>query len=122
MTKKILFVDDHLDMIEMLTYRLIHEGYDVISCSDGITAYDLYVKEKPDLIILDVMLPGLNGYEVCRKIRREDNDNSTPILMLTAKDDDGDRIVGRVIGANIYMNKPFESDRLLYNIRRLLED
>ena len=80
-----------------------------------------YQKEKPDLILLDLMLPELNGHEVCRKIRRTDNDEKTPIIMITAKTDTVDRIRGRVIGAEKYFTKPFEMEVLLDEIKTLLK-
>jgi len=119
--KKILIVEDEPDMSKMLQLEMQHEHYDIVCAYDGEEAYDKYLSEKPDLIILDIMIPKLNGYEVCRRIRRENEDKNTPILMLTAKTEDVDRIVGRVIGAEKYLTKPFDRQNLIKEVKKLLE-
>ena len=91
MAEKILVVDDEISLQETLTYNLKKEGYLVEVAGDGITALELFRKSKPDLVILDVMLPGMDGFEICRTLRQESN---TPVLMLTARDDEIDRVVG----------------------------
>ena len=113
---KILVVEDDADISGILKKRLEKRRYVVISASDGYEALYKYVKERPGLIILDVMLPNLNGYEVCREIRREMGDNITPIIMMTARRGDYDRIRGRVVGATKYFTKPFEVEKLLTEI------
>lgn len=118
--KKILVVEDETVMANLLKVELTASGYDVICAGDGESGFAQYESEKPDLIILDIMLPKLNGYEVCRKIRREKEDNDTPIIMLTAKSSDVDRVVGGVIGAHKYIPKPFEAEHLLREIDTLL--
>jgi len=119
--KKILVVEDETGMAKLLTLELTQNGYDVVCACDGEDGFAKYKMERPDLIILDIMLPKLNGYEVCRKIRREEEDNDTPILMLTAKKEDVDRIVGGVVGAQKYLTKPFDAEHLLSEIKELLD-
>jgi len=119
--EKILIVEDDADLSMLLGMRLKKAGYSVISAGDGQEGLSQYKEEKPDLIVLDIMLPKLNGYEVCREIRRKHNDENIPIIMLTAKVDDFDRIKGRVIGANKYMTKPFRGEDLLAEIVKQLE-
>jgi len=121
MPKKILIAEDEPDMCKMLALEMRHEHYDVVCAFDGEEAYKKYLSEKPDLIILDIMMPKLNGYEVCRKIRRENGDEATLVLMLTAKKEDADRIIGKVIGAEQYLTKPFDRKQLMEEIRNLLE-
>jgi CheY-like chemotaxis protein len=118
--KKILVVEDEIDMANLLRVELNQNGYDVVCAHDGEDGFSKYLSERPDLIILDIMLPKLNGYEVCRKIRREQDDSHTPIIMLTAKKGDVDKIVGGVMGAQRYMTKPFEAEHLLNEIKELL--
>ena len=91
MAEKILVVDDEISLQETLTYKLQKEGYQVEVAGDGLTALELARSINPDLIILDVMLPGMDGFEVCRTLRQETN---IPVLMLTARDDEIDRVVG----------------------------
>lgn len=118
--KKILIIEDEEDMVDMLTMELEHRQYEVISATDGETGFTKYLTEWPDLIILDVMLPQLNGYEVCRKIRRERKDSTTPIIMLTAKAGEADKIVGGVVGAEKYITKPFDAEELIKEIEKFL--
>lgn len=118
--KKILVVEDETSMAQLLSIELEASGYDVVCANDGESGFEKYMAERPDLIILDIMLPKLNGYEVCQKIRREQNDGDTPIIMLTAKKGDADRIVGGVVGAQRYLTKPFDAEFLLGEIKTLL--
>jgi DNA-binding response OmpR family regulator len=118
--KKILIVEDEQNLVTLLKLELTHENYHVVSAADGEEGLKKYVLEKPHLIILDIGLPKLNGYEVCRKIRTEKKDEFTPILMLTARNGDVDRIVGRVIGAQKYITKPFLIEYLLQEVSILL--
>jgi CheY-like chemotaxis protein len=118
--KKILIVEDETSMSQLLSIELEASGYDVVCAHDGESGFEKYMAERPDLIILDIMLPKLNGYEVCQKIRREQDDNDTPIIMLTAKKGDADRIVGGVVGAQRYLTKPFDAEFLLGEIKALL--
>jgi two-component system OmpR family response regulator len=114
---KVLIVEDDANLLETLKYNLRKEGYDVVTASDGEQAIEVARREKPDLLILDIMLPKLNGFEVCRILRQE---MIVPILMLTAKADETDKIVGLEIGADDYMTKPFSIRELLARVRAML--
>jgi DNA-binding response OmpR family regulator len=117
MAEKILVVDDEISLQETLAYNLKREGYLVDVAGDGPAALDLARQSKPDLIILDIMLPGLDGFEVCRILRKE---MSTPVLMLTARDDEIDRVVGLEVGADDYLAKPFSMRELIARVKALL--
>lgn len=117
MAEKILLVEDELTLQETLSYNLKHQGFEVSSCTDGMEAIKKALEIKPDLIILDVMLPGADGFEVCREIRKT---MSMPILMLTARTDEIDRVVGLEVGADDYLIKPFSMRELLARIKALL--
>jgi two-component system OmpR family response regulator len=117
MAGKIFIVEDDINLLEAVKYNLRKEGYGVITASDGEQALEVARKEKPDLIILDIMLPKMNGFEVCRILRKE---MTVPILMLTAKADETDKIVGLEIGADDYMTKPFSMRELLARVRAML--
>ena len=117
MSEKILVVDDEISLQETLAYNLKKQGYDVETVSDGAEALELAREIKPDLIILDVMLPGLDGFEVCRILRQE---MSTPVLMLTARDDEIDRVVGLEVGADDYLAKPFSMRELIARVKAML--
>jgi DNA-binding response OmpR family regulator len=113
----ILVVEDDLTLLETLEYSLAAEGYEVISAADGLTALEVAREEQPDLVVLDLMLPRLDGFEVCRILRRE---TSVPILMLTARTDEVDRVVGLEVGADDYLTKPFSMRELLARVKALL--
>jgi DNA-binding response OmpR family regulator len=117
MTEKILVVDDEVSLQETLTYKLQKEGYEVFVAGDGLKALELARSTNPDLVILDVMLPGMDGFEVCRTLRQETN---TPVLMLTARDDEIDRVVGLEVGADDYLPKPFSMRELIARVKALL--
>ena len=114
---KILVVEDDKTLLDILRYNLTKEGYQVVVAADGVQALEVARSQKPELIVLDIMLPELNGYEVCRILRK---DMTVPILMLTAKDNEVDKIVGLEIGADDYMTKPFSMRELLARIRAML--
>ena len=117
MEKHILLVEDDFDLAELTASYLISNGYQVEIVEDGISAVDKILQQQPDLVILDLMLPGLDGLEVCQKVRPEfDN----PILMLTARSDNIDEILGLEIGADDYLGKPVEPRLLLAHIKALL--
>lgn len=119
--KKILLIEDEQDIVVTMEYMLKEKGYEVCAAYDGEEGLRKAIQCRPDLIILDLKLPKLPGEEVCRRIRkREDAAANTPIIMVTAKDLDVDRVIGRVIGANYYITKPFEMDNLLNKIKSLL--
>lgn len=117
MADKILVVDDEVSLQEALTYSLEKEGYIVAVAGDGITALEIARANPPDLVILDIMLPGIDGFEVCRRLRQESN---MPVLMLTARDDEIDRVVGLEVGADDYLPKPFSMRELIARVKALL--
>ena len=116
-TEKILVVDDEAAIRRILTTRLGMIGYEVVTASDGQEAIEVFMRESPDLVILDVMLPKLDGYQVCRTLRRE---SEVPIVMLTALGDVGDRITGLRLGADDYLAKPFSPKELEARIHSIL--
>lgn len=113
----ILVVEDDLSLQETLAYNLTRQGYTVETAGDGLIALEAARRLRPDLIVLDIMLPGLDGFEVCRVLRKE---MSTPILMLTARDDEIDRIVGLEVGADDYLTKPFSMRELMARVKAML--
>ena len=117
MPEKILVVEDEPSLQETLAYNLKKQGYEVSTSGDGRMALDLARSFQPDMVILDVMLPGMDGFEVCRILRKETN---IPILMLTARDDEIDRVVGLEIGADDYLTKPFSMRELMARVKAQL--
>ncbi|MEX0682094.1 MAG: response regulator transcription factor [Dehalococcoidia bacterium] len=111
---KVLVVDDEPTLVATLRFNLEREGYDVLTAADGEEALNLARKSRPDLIILDLMLPRMHGFEVCRVLRKE---SRVPIIMLTARADEVDRIVGLEIGADDYVTKPFSVKELMARVR-----
>jgi two-component system alkaline phosphatase synthesis response regulator PhoP len=118
--RKILVVDDEAVLVETIAYNLEQAGYQVITAADGASALQAAHRETPDLIILDLMLPEMDGIEVCRLLRREHNSSTTPIIILTAKGDEIDKVVGLEVGADDYVTKPFGRRELLARVRALL--
>ena len=114
---KILVVEDEQTLIETLEYSLRRQGYDVLTAMDGRSAIEVARRHTPDLVVLDLMLPGLDGFEVCRVLRQE---TSVPILMLTARTDEVDKIVGLEVGADDYLTKPFSMRELVARVKALL--
>ena len=114
---KVLVVEDEQSLREPLVYLLEKEGYEVVEVEDGIKALSQFEKEHPDIILLDLMLPGKSGSEVCRTIRAESN---VPIIMLTAKDSEIDKVVGLEIGADDYVTKPYSTRELLARMKAIL--
>ncbi len=121
MKQKILVVDDEVDILTLLQYNLEKSGFRVISAKDGPEAIDLARREKPDLIILDIMLPSLAGTEVCKAIRNQDPTSHIPIIMLTAKSEEVDRIIGLELGADDYITKPFSPRELILRVKAVLK-
>ena len=117
MPNTVLVVEDEPNLLAALEYTLEQEGYDVLTAIDGESGLHLARTREPDVLILDVMLPSLDGFEICRIIRRE---SSIPILMLTARGEEVDRVVGLELGADDYVTKPFSMRELLARIRSLL--
>ena len=115
---RILVVEDDPAILRGLADNLRFESYEVLTAGDGEAGYRLIHEQKPDLIVLDLMLPKLSGYELCRKVRGEGN--TTPILMLTARGEEADRVLGLDLGADDYVTKPFSVRELLARIRAIL--
>lgn len=116
--RKILIVDDEHHILELIQFNLESNGFDVLTCDNGEDAVDISSKENPDLMILDLMLPGIGGLEVCKRIRKQGME--IPIIMLTAKGEEGDKITGLEIGADDYMTKPFSIGELIARIKAVL--
>ena len=120
MGKKILVVEDERNIVDILTFNLQREGYDTLEALDGPTGLQLALEHNPDLMLLDLMLPGMDGFEVCRRLREQGS--SIPILMLTAREEEDDRVKGLELGADDYIVKPFKMReviaRVKANIRR----
>ncbi len=116
-TKKILIVDDEVDLVETVRFRLEKEGYTVLVSQDGEDALNRARNESPDLILLDIMLPKLDGYKVSRLLKFDETYKHIPILMLTAKSQEKDKIIGMETGADEYITKPFEMDELMEKVK-----
>ncbi len=116
--KRILIIEDDISILSGLKDVLVFKSYDVLTATDGEKGYTMAVKEKPDLIILDIMLPKMDGFTLCKKLR--DEGNATPILMLTARGEEPDKVKGLDIGADDYVTKPFSLPELLARVRALL--
>lgn len=118
--KKILVADDEKDIVELIAYNLEQEGFAVCKAFDGRKAWEMVNADKPDLVILDLMMPAMPGMEVCRMIRRQAETAAIPIIMLTAKSDPVDKILGLEIGADDYITKPFHIRELIARVRAVL--
>ncbi|MDD5432126.1 MAG: response regulator [Candidatus Omnitrophica bacterium] len=118
--KKILVVDDEEDLIKFVKVRLEANNYEVFFAYDGQEALNVIDEVNPDLLILDIMLPKKNGYEVCEKLKKDPKYSHLPILMLTAKDQQRDVDLAKEMGADAFICKPFEAELLLYDIKNLL--
>ncbi len=120
MKEKILIVEDEKDIVKMLEYNLKKEGFRTLSVNDGEDALELANKEHPDIVILDLMLPGMDGLEVCKALKKESKTASIPIIMLTAKSQETDKVIGLELGADDYVTKPFSLRELLARIKAVL--
>lgn len=118
MSKKVLVVDDEESIVTLLEYNLSQAGYEVITAYDGATGLEKAKNENPDFIVLDLMLPKMDGMEVCKELRN--NQINTPILMLTAKDDEIDKVLGLELGADDYMTKPFSPREVVARVKAIL--
>lgn len=118
--KKILIVDDEEHIVELIKFNLETQGYEVITANNGIDAIDIAKKEKPDLVLLDLMLPGMDGYDVCKAIKGDKEISKTPIIMLTAKGEEFDKVLGLELGADDYITKPFSIRELQARVKAVL--
>ena len=118
--KKILIVDDEKDIVETLSFMLKAKGFDCISAYDGETGLSLAKSQHPDLVILDVMMPKINGYKICRLLKFDNKYKDIPIIMVTARSQDEDKIIGEETGADEYITKPFEFSDVLEKINKYL--
>lgn len=117
---KILIVEDDRDIVEMVEYNLREEGYVTVSALDGEDGVRLAGSERPDLIILDIMLPVIDGFEVCRTLKSDDKTSQIPIIILSAKSQETDKVVGLELGADDYVTKPFSPRELIARIRAIM--
>ncbi len=120
MQPTVLVVEDEQDILDVVDYNLQQAGFRVLKAMNGIDAVNLVKKERPEMVVLDLMLPGLDGKEVCRRIRQEDKTRRIPVLILTAKAEEVDRIIGFEIGADDYMTKPFSPRELVLRVQAVL--
>ncbi len=115
MSKRILIVEDEKNIIDIVSFNLSREGYDTMEAMDGKTGLQLALEQDPDLILLDLMLPEMNGFDVCRSLREQGR--TTPVIMLTAREEETDKVMGLELGADDYITKPFSMRELLARIR-----
>lgn len=118
--KRILIIEDDRDIVELVRYNLVNEGFQVTAAFDGNSGLATIKKTPPDLLLLDLMLPKMSGLEICREIRKEESLNRLPVLMLTARGDEADRVVGLEMGADDYVTKPFSPRELIARVKALL--
>jgi DNA-binding response OmpR family regulator len=116
----VLVIDDEKDLLELVRYNLEKEHFDAIVASDGKSGLDIALRHKPDLVVLDLMMPGMGGLEVCRQMRADPRTAGVPIIMLTAKAAEADRVVGLEMGADDYLTKPFSPRELVARVRAVL--
>lgn len=119
--KKILLVEDESELVGMIKYRLEINNYDVITAMDGQEALDLAYREKPDLIILDVMIPKVNGFKVCQTIKQDSNYPKVPIIIFTVCNEDSNKKMGQYVGADEYIVKPFDPKSFMEKVKKFLE-
>src|ERR1700739_4660626 len=118
--KRILIIEDDRDIVELVRYNLANEGFQVAAAFDGNSGLAALKKSPPDLLLLDLMLPRMSGLDICREIRKEESLNRLPVLMLTARGDEADRVVGLEMGADDYVTKPFSPRELIARVKALL--
>ena len=118
MNKRILIVEDEKNIVDILSFNLSKEGYETLEAYDGEAGLQLALEQNPDLILLDLMLPKMNGFDVCRSLRRENR--STPVIMLTAREEETDKVLGLELGADDYITKPFDIREVLLRIQSVL--
>ena len=117
---KILVVEDNPDILELVAYNLEAQGFEVAKAATGEKGLDWATRHRPDLVILDVMLPGINGLDVCRKLKQQEATRPLPVILLTAKSDDADIVTGLELGADDYITKPFSPKVLIARVRAVL--
>lgn len=117
--QSILIVDDEVDLLEMLQYNFEKEGFEVMTATDGVEGLSVAREAEPDLIILDIMMPEMDGIEACRQIRRDANLRKTPVIMLTARTEDEDYVEGLDVGADVYLGKPVSVPVILSQVKAL---
>jgi DNA-binding response OmpR family regulator len=118
--KKILIVDDEKALVSLVALHMRTAGYEVLTANDGWSAIDVCKRNKPDLVILDLMLPKLNGWEVCRRLREDDMTKDIRVVMLSARSEDDDKLRGFDVGADDYVTKPFSPRELVARVNRIL--
>ncbi|MDU4937261.1 MAG: response regulator transcription factor [Clostridium sp.] len=118
--EKVLIVDDEEHIVELLQFNLVNAGYKVITANNGLDALKKVKENKPDLLLLDIMLPGMDGLDVCKEIKRDKETSKTSIIMLTAKSEELDKILGLELGADDYITKPFSIRELLARVKAVL--
>ena len=119
--KKILLIDDEVQLCKVIKIELEHAGYDVVVAHDGLEGFNKVKEYMPDLIILDVMLPHLDGFHICRMLKFDGNFRNIPVLLLTAKGQTADKLIGQEVKVDAYITKPFKSEDVLDCIKNLLE-
>ncbi len=120
MPKKVLLIDDEKDLVETLSFRLQAAGYEVITAFDGAEGLRLAREHKPDIMITDVMMSKMDGYQLCRMLKFSAEFRDMPVIMLTARGQEGDKRIGMDVGADYYMTKPFDGAKLLEKMAELL--
>ena len=120
--KRILVVEDEIELVKAILIRLQQAGYEILSAYDGQEGLEKAKKEKPDLIILDLMLPKMDGYKVCGLLKADARYSSIPIIMATARAQESDEKLGLEVGADVYLTKPFQYEILLAKIKELLKE
>lgn len=118
--RTVLVADDEKDIVDLVSYNLTREGFDVLAAADGLESLKIIRKHRPDIVILDWMMPGMDGLEVCRRLRQDPETSRIPVIMLTAKSDTVDKILGLEMGADDYVTKPFHVRELVARIHALL--
>ena len=118
--EKILVVDDEEYILELISFNLTNNGYTVLTANNGIDAVKIAIEEKPNLILLDLMIPGKDGYDVCKEVRSNIEIKNIPIIMLTAKSEEIDKILGLELGADDYIMKPFDAKELVARVKAVL--
>lgn len=119
--KRILVIDDDAGMVKLLETRLTAHGYHVMSANDAATGLEMAIKQSPSLIILDVMMPIINGYNICRMLKTEEK-LTTPIIMVTARVKDEDKKIGKEVGADAYLTKPINMEELLAKVKEYIKE